>query len=94
MEMMTAFNRKNYGIKIDKYFKNKTPLFINYFNTGRFFISKTDKHTFHELKYEFTPGLKSDTVYVLPKDIEEQYVEWVTSLPAKYLNFVEKSKVI
>ena len=94
MELMATFNRKNYGIKIDKYFKNKTPLFINYFSTGRLFISKTDKRTFHELKYEYTPSLKSDTVYVFPKDIEKQYVEWVASLPAKYLNFVEKSKVI
>ena len=95
MELMTSYNKKRYGIKIDKYFKKaKKPLFINRFSTGDLFITKSDKRTFHELKYEFTPGLKSNTVYVLPKDIEEQYVEWVSGLPAKYLNFAEKSKVI
>lgn len=95
MELMTTYNRKNRGIKIDKYFKKtKKPLFINYFNTGDLFISKCDKRTFLELKYEYTPTLKSDTVYVFPKYIEEQYVEWVEGLPTKYLNFVEKSKVI
>jgi hypothetical protein len=38
--------------------------------------------------------LKSDTVYVFPKEVEKQYVEWVTGLPTKYLRFAEKSKVI
>lgn len=95
MELMTYYNKKNHGIKIDKYFqKNKKPLFIKRFSTGDLVITKSDKRTFFELKYEYTPGLKSDTVYVLPKDIEKQYVEWVNSLPAKYLNFAEKSKVI
>lgn len=92
---LRSSNKNDCGIKIDKYFKKaKKPLFINCFKSGDLFISKMDKRTFHELKYEYTPTLKSDTVYVLPKDIEEKYVEWVAGLPAKYLNFVEKSKVI
>lgn len=96
MELMSHYNKKDYGVKIDKYFKKtKKPLFINVFSsTGELFVTKSDKRTFIELKYEYTPGLKSDTVYVFPKDIEKQYVEWVAALPAKYLNFVEKSKVI
>jgi predicted Zn-dependent peptidase len=98
MELMTTYNGKNYGIKIDKYFKKtKKPLFINFINyskSGSLFISINNKHTFHELKYEYTPTLKSDTVYVFPKDIEEQYVEWVKSLTNRYLNFTEKSKVL
>ena len=92
---LTSMSGKNCGVKIDKYFKKtKKPLFINHFSSGDLFITKSDKRTFHELKYEYTPALKSDTVYVFPKDIEKQYVEWVSSLPAKYLNFVEKSKVL
>jgi predicted Zn-dependent peptidase len=98
MELMTTYNGKNYGIKIDKYFKKtKKPLFINFINyskSGSLSISINNKHTFHELKYEYTPTLKSDTVYVFPKDIEEQYVEWVKSLTNRYLNFTEKSKVL
>lgn len=95
MELMSSYNKKRHGVKIDQYFKKtKRPLFINRFSTGDLFISKCDKRTFIELKYEYTPSLKSDTVYVFPKDIEKQYIEWVAALPAKYLNFVEKSKVI
>jgi hypothetical protein len=95
MELMSTYNRKNHGVKIDKYFKKtKKTLFINRFSTGDLFITKSDKRTFHELKYEYNPALKSDTVYVFPKDIEEKYVEWVAALPAKYLTFVEKSKVL
>ena len=95
MELMSALSKKNHGIKIDKYFKKtKKPLFINYFSTGDLVITKCNKYTFFELKYEYTPCLKSDTVYVLPKEIEKQYVEWVNGLPGKYLNFAEKSKVI
>ena len=95
MELMAHYSKKKYGVIIDKYFKKtRKPLFINHFSSGDLFITKSDKRTFHELKYEYTPALKSDTVYVFPKDIEKQYVEWVAALPAKYLNFVEKSKVI
>lgn len=96
MELMTYYSKKNYGVKIDKYFKKtRKPLWVSYFkSSGNIFVSVADKLTFNELKYEYTPALKSDTVYVFPKDIEKQYVEWVAALPAKYLNFVEKSKVI
>lgn len=98
MELMTTYNRKNYGIKIDKYFKKtKNPLFINFFRTGyatRIMTIVSEKHTFNELKYEYTPALKSNTVYVFPKDIEEQYVEWVKSLTNSRLDFKNKSKVI
>jgi hypothetical protein len=95
MELMSTYNRKNHGVKIDKYFKKtKKPLFINRFSTGDLFITKSDKRTFHELKYEYTPALKSDTVYVFPKDIEEQYIEWVKSLADRYLDSTNKRKVI
>lgn len=95
MELMTSYSKKNHGVKIDKYFKKtKKPLFVNYFQSVGIHTAISTKLTFNELKYEYTPGLKSDTVYVFPKDIEKQYVEWVTGLPAKYLRFAEKSKVL
>lgn len=78
MELMATFNKSNYGIKIDRYFKKtKKPLFINYFKPGSAFVGVSDRHTFNELKYEYTPALKSDTVYVFPENIEKQYIEWV-----------------
>ena len=93
MELMSTYNRKNYGVKIDKYFKKtRKPLFINHFSSGDLFITKSDKRTFHELKYEYTPSLKSDTVYVFPKDIEAQYVEWVNNLANIYLDWNSKNK--
>jgi hypothetical protein len=95
MELMSTHNRKNYGVKIDKYFKKtKKPLFVNYFQSVGIRTAMSTKLTFIELKYEYTPALKSDTVYVFPKEVEKQYVEWVTGLPTKYLRFAEKSKVI
>jgi hypothetical protein len=90
-----SMGRKNCGVKIDKYFKKtKKPLFVNYFQSVGIHTAMSTKLTFIELKYEYTPALKSDTVYVFPKEVEKQYVEWVTGLPAKYLRFAEKSKVI
>lgn len=78
MELIATFNNSNYGVKIDRYFKkNKKPLFINYFRPGDISACMSDKLTFNELKYEYTPALKSDTVYVFPKNIEKQYTEWV-----------------
>lgn len=102
MELMTNFNGKNYGINIEKYFKKtKKPLFINFYDCShrklKIITRVTEKHTFNELKYEYSPSLKSDTVYVFPKDIEAQYVEWVNSLTHEYfdwMGFKNKSKVI
>ena len=100
MELMTTFNRKNYGIKIEKYFKKtKKPLFINFYDCTykplKILTSVTEKHTFNELKYEYSPSLKSNTVYIFPKDIESQYIEWVKSLANNiYLDLKNKSKVI
>lgn len=102
MELMTTFNKKNYGIQIDKYFKKtKKPLFINFYDCSHrklnIMVNACEKHTFNELKYEYSPSLKSNTVYVFPKDIEAQYVEWVNSLTHEYfgwMGFKNKSKVI
>jgi hypothetical protein len=95
MELWTHYSKKNHGVKIDKYFKKtKKPLFVNYFQSVGIHTAMSTKLTFNELKYEYTPTLKSDTVYVLPKTIEEQYVEWVKGLTNKYLDFKSKSKVI
>jgi hypothetical protein len=102
MELMTSYNGKNDGIKIDKYFKKtKNPLFINFndrsYKKLKIIAKVCEKHTFNELKYEYAPSLKSDTVYVFPKYIEEQYVEWVKSLTHEYfdwMSFKSKSKVL
>lgn len=97
MELMTSYNEKNYGIKIEKYFKKtKNPLFINFsdrpYRKLKIVASVCEKHTFNKLKYEWTPSLKSDTVYVFPKDIEAQYVEWVKSLTHEYFDWNSKNK--
>lgn len=99
MELMTTFNRKNYGINIEKYFKKtKKPLFINFYDWSheklKIITRATEKHTFDELKYKYSPSLKSNTVYVFPKNVEAQYVEWVKSLANNYLDLKNKSKVI
>lgn len=102
MELVMNYNKKNYGVKIDKYFKKtKNPLFINFndcsYSELKIMVNVCEKHTFNELKYEYSPTLKSDTVYVLPKDIEKQYVEWVKSLTHEYfgwMGFKKKSKVL
>ena len=99
MELMTTFNRKNYGINIEKYFKKtKKPLFINFYDWSheklKIITRATEKHTFDELKYKYSPSLKSNTVYVFPKNVEAQYVEWVKSLANNYLDLKNKNKVI
>ena len=99
MELMTTFNRKNYGINIAKYFKKtKKTLFINFYEHSnmplKILTRATEKHTFNELKYKYSPSLKSNTVYVFPKNIETQYIEWVKSLANDYLDLKNKSKVI
>jgi hypothetical protein len=99
MELMTTFNRKNYGINIEKYFKKtKKPLFINFYDCSheklKIITRATEKHAFDELKYKYSPSLKSNTVYVFPKNVEAQYVEWVKSLTNNYLDLKNKSKVI
>lgn len=97
MELMTNYDGKNYGIKIEKYFKKtKKPLFINFsdrpYRKLKIVASVCEKQTFNKLKYEWTPSLKSDTVYVFPKDIEAQYVEWVNNLANIYLDWNSKNK--
>lgn len=97
MELMTNYDEKNCGIKIEKYFKKtKNPLFINFSDSShrklKIVASVCEKHTFNKLKYEWTPSLKSDTVYVFPKDIEAQYVEWVNNLANIYLDWNSKNK--
>jgi hypothetical protein len=82
MELMATYNNSNYGIKIDRYFKKtKNSVFVNYFRPGKISAAMADKLTFHELRYEYVPALKSDTVYVFPKNIEKQYIEWVQNHP-------------
>ena len=94
MELVTYDPKeKNSGIKIDKYFrKTKKPLFINFSDCSykklKIMASVCEKHTFNKLKYEWTPSLKSDTVYVFPKNIEEQYIEWANNLTAAYFGWM------
>jgi hypothetical protein len=106
MEVVSKFNKSdNKGIIIDKYFdKTKCPLSITPLSsTARYWGGHEDenistivceKHTFDELKHEYHPTLKSDTVYVIPKDIEKQYKKWVKSLTDRYLGSTNKRKVI
>ena len=80
MKMYAKSSRKKpYGMRLEKYFiKTKKPLFINFISAGKMDITMLNtKTTFHELRNENVLGLKDDIVYVMPKDLEKTFVEWL-----------------